>query len=438
MKFWPFRREVAAPVEPTAPERKAMVLGTSPSLGDFLVFGDGRAGSPSAALHLYGQTTAVSIPVNFIADAFAVLDPILIQGQEMILEHEVLDLLKRPSPMHEQELFLAILAKNYLITGETTLVALGNVKRPPLELQPLSPKTMTPVHAAGSDFPQRWLVSGNTLVGTYEQTPVGKDLRFFDGPLRELMVARNFSTRDNSLLRGQSPLVSASREARQAMLGTQHNVSLLEKGGRVSLVFHFAQDMDDDDFEETKARIRDQFGGATNAGKISITTGGDMNVSELGQSNKDMDYANLQKLATKAVALQYKVPLPLITDERQTMNNYETAKLALYDDAVIPLAKRLFGSLSRFILPRYGLDPSRVRISFNPDNVPALVERRNSELKLRAEINIESKNELRALIGRESAGEEADKLYQPANLVPVGEDIFTDDNDPLHQEQDVD
>ena len=434
MKLWPWSRETAA--SPAASEKK-MVLGTSSSLGDFLVYGDSRAGSPSSALYLYEQTTAVSVPVNFIADAFATLDPILIQGQEMVLEHEVLDLLKRPSPMHEQELFLAILAKNYLITGETSVVALGNVKSPPLELQPLSPKAMTPVPMAGSDFPQRWLVSGNTLNGTYERTPVGKDLRFYDGNLRDLMVARNFSTRDNSLLRGQSPLVSASREARQAMLGTQHNVSLLEKGGRVSLVFHFAQDMDEDDFEVVKKRVRDQFGGAENAGKIGITTGGDMRIESVGQSNKDMDYANLQKLATKAVALQYKVPLPLITDERQTMNNYETAKLALYDDAVIPLAKRIFGSLSRFLLPRYGLDPSRIRISFNPDHIPAQVERRNAELEQRAGINIETDNELRALIGREPY-EGGDVVLKPANLIPAGTDVFTDDEDPNFQEQDID
>lgn len=426
MARWPWQRKAAGPA---GRERKA-VLGTSDALGAFLQFGAGSAESPSSALRLYETSTAVSIPINVVADAFSVVQPVLVLGQEMVTEHPVLDLLRRPSPWFTQELFLEAIAKNYLVTGESPVVALGNVGRPPLEVQPLSPKSMTPVREVASDAASSWLVAGNTLAGDY-RPPRGfrGPIRYLDGNLRELKVVRNFSTRDNAMLRGQSLLLSAAKQARQDVLGTEHNVQLLERGGRVSLVFHFEEDMDPDDFEATRGRVVDQYGGASKAGQIGVTSGGKLDIKEVGTRPRDMDYGTLQATAQKAVALVYRVPLPLISDQRQTLNNYREGKLALYDDAVIPLSRRVLGGLGDFLLPRFGVDPAGARLALNPDDVTALVQRRNEELLKRKQIGIETPNELRALIGREQI-EGGDQLYQPANLLPIGSDLFTEDERP--------
>jgi len=247
--------------------------------------------------------------------------------------------------------------------------------------------------------------------------------------LRELVQIRNYSTRNNSLLRGQSPLLAASKEVRQHILGGTHNVSILEKGGRVSLIFHFDMDMDDEDFEAAKGRVREQYGGAGSAGEIGVTAGGELSIKEVGINNRDMDFAVLQKMAVKAVALQYHIPLPLVSDERQTLNNYREGKLALFDDAVIPLSKRIFGGLSQMLLPRWGLDPKRATITFDPEQISALVSRRNDEIKKRKSIDVESDNEIRGLLGRESY-EGGNVIYKSASMIPVGTDFNVDDNDP--------
>lgn len=416
--------------KPERRETKA-VLGTTDALGKFLLFGDAsNATTPSSALNLYEQSTAVSVPINMVADAFSVIEPVLIIDQKMITNHEVLDFLRKPSPHYSAELFFEVVGKNFLITGETTVVALGNVNRPPLELQPLSPKSISVTEGVGG-LVDSFIVAGNTLAGVYRPDRDRKTgaVRYFDGNLREFKLVRNFSTRSNSLLRGQSLLVSASNQARQDVLGGRHNVSLLEKGGRVSLIFHFNEDMDDDDFEVVKDRVRKEYGGADEAGSIGVTSGGKLDIKEIGISNKDMDWANLQQMAQKAVALQYRVPLPLITDQRQTLNNYKEGKLALYDDAVIPLSCRVLGGIGSFLLPRFGIDPSKARLAMNPDAVTALVQRRNDELKKRKDINIEADNELRALIGREPY-EGGDVILKPATLIPVGTDPFREDNEP--------
>lgn len=428
MALWPWTRETKETVEEVETKASTYALGLSDELGAFLMFGENSATTPGSALRLYEQSSAVSVPVSMIANPFSIIDPVLTVDKKVIPEHPVLDLLKKPSPYYSQELFLEVMARNFLVTGEAVVVALGGVDRPPLELQPLSPAVVSPVEGPGG-VASSFGVAGNTVTGQYVAARKGPRVRYFDGELREFKQIRNYSTKNNSLLRGQSPLVSAAKEARQQVLGTEHNTSLLNNGGRVSLVFHFKQNMSEEDYRETTKRIREQFGGAEAAGSIMITTGDDLSIQEAGVTNKDMDFANLQLLAQKFVALAFGVPLALVTNERQTFNNYREAKLALYDDAVIPLAKRLFGGLGNFLLPRYDLDPSRAKITLDPDGITALVMRRTEELIKRKSIGVETDNEIRALMGREPY-ENGDVVLKPANLIPAGSDVFTADNAP--------
>lgn len=411
--MWPFRtkqirqnREVKA------------VLGLNDDLASFIKFGTLSGATPSAAMSLYNDSTAVSVPINKIAGPFAGLQPVLKHGDEIIRDHPVLDLLRNPSPYYDQGLFLETLAKDYLITNETHIVALGSINRPPLELQPISPSNVS-INEGNGGTPGSIMISGTTLTGNYKPDNRKNKTRYYDGGLRELYYIRGYSTKNNGLLRGQSLLVSASNEAKQHILGGRHNVSLLEKGGRLSLVFHFEEDINQSDLDATKAALNDTYAGADNAGKIGVTSGGKLNVSELAKDNKDMDFAELQKMAKYAVAMQYNVPLPLITNDAQTFNNYGTANLALYDDAILPLASRIFGGLSIMLLPRYGLDPSKYRIGVDIDAITALSLRRNEELKLRKELNIDNDNELRALIGS-APYDGGDTYFKPANLIPVG------------------
>ncbi len=430
MPLWPWSKQT----QPAAKrELKSVVLGTTDALGKFLILGAGSSARTAAsALSLYRQSTAVSVPVNMISDAFSVIDLAIKVGTELITDHPLLEFLKQPSPFYDQELFLSVLSKDYLITGETHFVVLGNIGREPLQLQPISPASSTASVTQDTDSPQAWIVSGVTLPGAYVATPDARDVRYImkDSNLRELVVVRNYSPLNNSLLRGESLLVAASREARSHILGTEHNVSILENGGRVSLQFHFEEDINPDDFEAFQDKVIAKFGGSANAGAIAVSTGGKMKITELGKTPKDMDFGGLQQLAKKAIAMQYKVPLPLISDERQTLNNYSIGNLALYDQAVLPLANRILGGLSKALLPRYGMDPKKASLVVNQDTVTALVIRRNDELFRRKQIGIETIDELRAFIGREPLAEGGDVLYQNSTLIPVGTDIFTMDNNP--------
>lgn len=405
------------------------VLGTSDSLGAFLQFGNTTAESPSSALNLYESSTAVSIPINKVAEAFASIQPVLeLQDGKIITNHPVLDLLRNPSPFYDRRLFMETIGKYFLITNEAECIALGSINRPPLELQPISPANVSVVEGT-EGLAVSLDISGNTLTGAYNLELKRNRARYLNGNLRELKQIRGFSTKNNSLLRGQSQLVPAAAEARQHILGNRHNVSLLEKGGRLSYVFHYEEDMEPDDFIVTQDRVRENVGGADKAGSIVVSAGGKLKVEEMGTTNKDMDYVKMQRTAMDSVALQYNVPLPLINTSATTFNNYGTAVLALYDDAALPLADVVYGGLTQFLLPRYGMDPAKARITYNILAITALRARVLAEIKTRRDINVEADNELREIMGRE-AYEGGDDIYKPANLIPVGTDIETDEPIP--------
>jgi len=409
-------------------EYKALPLGTNDALGAFLMFGHGTAATASGALRLYDQSTAVSIPVNLVAKGFSCLMPVLEINGEQVTDHPVLDLLRAPSPYYDGVLFMETIAKDYLITGETMVVGLGAVNRPPLELQPISPAKVS-VNEGPGGVAGTMIVTGNTLAGNYAiDIKKRTKARYFDGGLRELTQIRSYSTKNNALLTGQSPLVSAAKEVRQHILGNTHNTKLLEKGGRLSLMFNYGDDMAAADFEEARKEVIKRFGGA-GGDSIAVTVGGNLDVKEFGVSNKDMDFAVLQRMAQDQCALQYFVPLVMVSNDAATFDNYKQAKLALYDDAVLPLADRLLGGLSTFLLPRYGLDPARARITYDMDSITALATRRNEELKLRKELDIETLNEQRARIklGPQKGG---DVVRIPANLIPIDSDIFSPEPTP--------
>lgn len=408
------------------PEEKSLHLHLPEEISQFIRLGitSSTARSPKAAFDLYESSTAVSVPVHYIAGAGSVVDPIIrLQDGTIIREHAVLDLLGHPSPDFTKELFMDNLLRNRLVTGECYIVALGSITQPPGELIPLSPMSVEPNRSTGG-FTGHFQVTGEVLPGVYTRGRESIGIRFKRDRLAEIKQIRNFSTHEGSLTRGQSPLLSASSEIRQHVLGVHHNTRLLEQGGRLSLLVSFAGDMSPDDFEEAKRAIRKEFGGAGNAGKIAFTTGGMMDMKEMGMTNRDMDWGTLQDHAKMATASSFRFPLVLIFIEASSYNNYATAKIAMWDDATLPALNDVYGGLSDFLFPRYPDIPDGARLGVDEAEIPALVDRKLDEMVKRRAVNAETDNELRRLMGREDIGPAGDTIRDTASKVPLGEDFL--------------
>lgn len=407
-------------------EEKSHTVGLSDEMSQFIRLGitSATARAPKQAFDLYKASTAVSVPVHYIAGAGSVVDPVIrLQDGTIIREHPVLELLAHPSPDFTSELFMDSLLRNRLVTGECYIAALGSITQPPGELIPLSPMSVEPNRGPDS-FTGHFQVTGETLAGVYTRSRESTGVRFKRDRLAEIKQIRNFSTADGSLLRGQSPLLSASSEIRQHVLGVHHNTRLLEQGGRLSLLVSWAGDMSQDDFEEAKREMDRKFGGASNAGKIAYSVGGSMDIKEMGMTNRDMDWGTLQDHAKMAVASSFRFPLVLIFIEASSYNNYATAKVAMWDDAALPALNDVYGGLSDFLFPRYSDIPEGARLGVDESEIPALVDRKLDEMTKRRTINAETDNEFRRMLGREEIGPEGDTIRDTASKVPLGDDFL--------------
>lgn len=389
------------------------------SLREILVFGSRKgAHYPKVCLDMYEDSTAVSIPVNKIAKAFSELTPIIKVGEEKIREHPMLDLLENPSPEYSKELYFRTLAVYYLVTGEFFNLYLGRKGNPPREVYPMNPALVNHMNRKG--FITQLNCQSDFFPGEYFKD---ESVYWSNEEIRCLGHGRNFSTRDNSMFRGQSLLIPASNAARQQVLGAQHNLTVLEKGGKLSLVFHFENDLSDSEFEKVKEKVRAQFSGPSNAGEIGVTAGGKLSIQDMGLNHADMDWSNGMKMASEVLLLTYDIPLPLVSMDSATHSNFENSIELFYDDAVTPLSNTIFGSIQKDLIGRFDLPP-RAKLTFDEDSVPAL---RNRQLRLvakRSELDVETDNEIRNLLGRESYSG-GDLIYKNSNKIPVGTDVVT-------------
>lgn len=422
LKFW----QKDAPVT----ELKSMQIPLPTGSFAEYIFGGGGYLSNAKAMEFYRKTSSIATAVDMIADAFEQIVPVLkAQDGTIINDADVLDLLKAPNGFDSWRDFAGAIARYYLITHDCFLTAVGNVKRPPIELWPAAPQNVTVTQAADT-YPADYNVAQGMVRGNFTRQEIKRTVRFYANNLTELYHIMGFSSR-NIQTEGDSPLQAVALEAKQILAGKTHNLSLLNNGGRLSLLIVFKQiGGNDDQQKQAMQAIKEQWTGEGNAGVVGVVNNADISdVKEMGINNKDMDYAKLEEFASQAVYLRYKIPLPMVTLRASTFNNMKTAIEFFYDMAVLPTADKLFGGLSKFLLPRYGIDPTKVQITYNKESIQALKQRQLDELEQRAKVGIETDNELRELLVNREPYDGGDTHYKNANQVPVGEELFTEEEE---------
>jgi phage portal protein BeeE len=431
----PFKGIFSKDVPDIKMERKSTTYNL-PS-GSFLeyAFGNGSYVTAAQAGSFYRNTASVATAVDMIADSIEQIEPVVMtEDEKFVKDHPVLDFLKKPNGFDRWHNFIGAVARNYLLKHDSLLTSAGNILRPPIEMWPVNLQDVSIVQAE-DEYPRAYIVSSGPIKGEFVRQENLNDFRtrFYAGNLRELFHIRGYSSRTNKS-QSDSPLQAAAQEARQIIRGKSHNLQLLSNGGRLSLLIAFKDEgseglIDDDEHKRRVERINEQYGGSNNAGKIGVISNADIDtVKEFGVTNKDMDYSLLEQMAAMAVYLRYKIPLPLVMNEASTFNNMETAIGLLYDHAVLPTADVVFAGITDFLFPRFNIDPLKERVTYNPESIEPLKKRRLEEIKTRKSIAVETTNELRSLLPNREPIENGDTLYQPVNLVPVGEDLFTDDN----------
>jgi len=364
----------------------------------------------------YKENAIVYRCVNEIANGAASIPFKVYQGDIELESHPLITLLRRPNPLQAGVEYFQSLYSYLLLSGNSYALS-SDIRGVPNELYILRPDRIE-IEPSETAIPKAYKYKiNNQVVRTYPADPVTG--------AAEVKHFKLWNPLDDYL--GLSPLTAASMDVDQHNMIAKHNIALLANGARPSgaIVFKPADDagmrvmLTDGQREQLSSDLNNRFQGVNNAGKPMLLEG-DFSWQEMGMSPRDMDFMSQANMTAKDIALCFGVPSQLIgVPDAQTYANVQEARLALYEETIIPLARRIESDLNEWLSPSFG---DNISISYDVDSIPAMTERRRrvyENVTTAVREGIISRNEARDRLGLEpiSGG---DEVFIAANLFPLG------------------
>jgi HK97 family phage portal protein len=335
--------------------------------------------------------------------------------EEEIEKHKILDLIKRPNPIQGQASLFAEVVSSFIIDGNAYLEA--NRPRPssaPLELWTCRPDQIEVIKPAGGRLPTAYKYTGGVGRGQSKTFVVNQVTGQCD-----LLHLHSFNPFDP--LEGQGAAEVASSSINAHAEAVKWNLNLLKNGARPSGALKVPNSLTEEQKAGFRQFFRQNHQGGSNAGKVMVLEGG-ADWVEMSTSPKDMDFVNTKDSMSRDIALALGVPPILLgLPGDSTYNNYKEARLALYEDTILPLANYIRDELNRWLAPMFGPD---IRLEYDEDSITALAPKREALWDRVEKSTILTLNEKRTAVGYgEYEDPAADELWIPAGLVPLSVDL---------------
>ena len=325
-----------------------------------------------------------------------------------IEEHPLLDLLQRPNPLQAGAAMFETFYSFYLIAGNSYLeaVAAGGA---PGELWPLRPDRMKVIPGPRGQ------------PAAYAHQMNGQEHRF---PVSvtggsPVLHWKTFHPLDDWY--GMSPIEAAAYSIDQHNAAGAWNQALLQNSARPSGALVYAPkegpaNLSDQQFVRLKDQIGEQYSGPTNAGRPMLLDGG-LDWKEMSLSPKDMDFLNTKLQSARDICAAYGVPPMLVgVPGDATYANFKEARMALWEDTILPLLDSATDALNQWLVPAFG---EGLRLDYDEDEISALGPRRE-ELWARVQAaQFLTINEKRAALGYEEV-DGGDDVLISATMVPLG------------------
>jgi len=338
------------------------------------------------AKEAYGKNVVAYQSINKIAEAISSVDFMVFRGQQELAAHPLLNLLDRPNPMQSGADYIHAKVGYLLIAGNgyEERVKVGREVR---ELYQLRPDRM------------KIVPSNSGIPAAYEYSVAGRKVRFevdqrtLECDVRHLKM---FNPTDDWY--GLSPVEAGAYAIDQLNESMAWLQALLQNSARPSgaLVLKDGGSLSDDNFNRLKSQIEEQYSGSRNAGRPMLLEGG-LDWKQMGLSPADMGIIEAKFSAARDVALAFGVP-PLLLNipGDNTYSNYKEARLAFWEDTVLPLLNVILNDWNNWLAAPYG-----VEIRANVDEIPAIAEKRLQLWQMADASNDLTINERRAMKGYE-------------------------------------
>ena len=362
------------------------------------------------AREAYGKNVVAYQSINKIAEAISSVKLMVFRGEQELADHPLIKLLDRPNPMQAGSDYIHAKVGYLLIAGNgyEERVKVGQDVR---ELYQLRPDRM------------KIIPSNNGVPAAYEYTVGGRKVRWdvdprtLDSDVRHLKM---FNPVDDWY--GLSPVEAGAYAIDQLNESMAWLQALLQNSARPSgaLVIKDGGTLADDNFNRLKAQIEEQYSGSRNAGRPMLLEGG-LDWRQMGLSPTDMGIIEAKFSAARDVALAFGVP-PLLLNipGDNTYANYHEARLAFWEDTVLPLLNVILNDWNNWLAAPYG-----VTIKANADEIPAIAEKRMKLWEMADKSTDLTINERRAMKGYEPVPG-GDVLMVNATQIPLGASLMGD------------
>lgn len=305
-----------------------------------------------------------------VAAASVPMDLVAVGGRgtrKDVKAHPLLDLLAKPNPAQGGAEFFQALYKYRLISGNAFVQGAGPKDGAPKELYLLRPDRVA-------------IIAGKGMLPAGYRYTVGDVTK--DYPVDRIsgmsMVLHIKSFHPMNDWYGLSPVEAAAYSIDQHNQSGAWNQALLQNGARPSGALVVRPDaaaggvLSEDQYTRVKQQIDDQFTGPANAGRPLLLEGG-LDWKEMSLSPHDMDFVQAKHSSARDIALAFGVPPQLLgIPGDNTYANLQEARLALWEQTVVPLVTATADALSGWFAPKFG---ERLQLVPNTDEVSALALR---------------------------------------------------------------
>lgn len=383
--------------------------------GYTLFFSGGNVfGIPSYSLtqiitHYYA-IAPLSTGITKIAKAVGTLPLVLeeMKTKEVIESHPLLELLSRPNKdmQKTQRALFESMITWFLLSGTTYVIATGGTNKAPLELYVADTKYIRG-ESGNNGFVDKYIYNPPQMLSeVYNRDGTGRFIRS-DGQAELLQICTGTFGYSGRYFEGSSPILALYFEIMQYLNASQHNLGLLTNGARPSgALIMKGKDgtpitLTEEAFARLKAQIDAEYTGAQNTGRPLLLEGG-MEWQEMSMTPKDMDFTKAKTGAEMQIYNRLGIPLPLVTNDAKTFNNYKEAKSEFYEETVVPTAEDMLDYIGDFLIPRYPELKGKYRLTVDRDAVSALYDKQLARSKGIQENNSLMLNEKRELQGYET------------------------------------
>lgn len=292
---------------------------------------------------------------------------------EEIEDHPLLDLFDRPNPYQSGEAFREARVAYREISGNSYMLAVSpnsSFREPPRELWMLNPQKVKIIPGAKS-LPQAFRYGDAQNYIDYPVNPLTGEGNVLHG--------RNFHPVDPWY--GMSPLEAAAFSVDQHNFAGKWNAALLQNSAQPSgaLVMEVTDKnpsgtLGETEFTKLKEDLDHRFSGPAFAGRPMLLQGG-LKWQQMSLSPKDMDWVNSKSTSARDIAFAFGVPPMLVgIPGDNTYANYSEARIAFYEEKILPTMDVDQADLNRFLVPRFGGD---LVLGYDKDEIEALGPKRD-------------------------------------------------------------